>query len=155
MNIRPVKNSDTDQIIQIITDTFQEYGDRVCLEGCDSDLTDIESHYKLPEAAFVVVEDADEIIGCHAVQRIELDRFTFKRLYIREDKRGSGAGDLIFRWAIDKAQELGATEIEFWSDTRFVRAHRFFQKYGFEKGAARDMQDSFHPYSEFKFTRKF
>lgn len=154
MKIRPVRNSDTDEIVQIIRDTFQEYGDEVCLEGCDSDLTDLENHYKSPDAAFVVVEEGEAIIGCHAVVRLVDSRFTFKRLYIRQDKRGSGAGDMVFQWAMDKAEVLGASEIEFWSDTRFTRAHRFFEKYGFVQGAARDMDDSFHPYSEFRFALK-
>ena len=153
MKIRPVKNSDTDQVLKIISDTFEEYGDQVCLEGCDADLVDIEASYAYPDAAFVVVEGEGEVIGCHAVKRVDRDKFTFRRLYIRSDKRGTGAGDLVFNWAMDKAKELGASEIEFWSDTRFVRAHRFFEKYGFRKGPMRDMEDSFHPYSEFQFSR--
>lgn len=155
MNIRPVKNADSDQIIQIIDDTYQEYGDKVCLEGSESDLTNIEANYQFPDAAFVVMELNGEIIGCHAVKRIENSKFTFNRLYVRADKRGSGAGDLLFKWALEKAVELNATEIEFWSDVRFHRAHRFFDKYNFEKGHIRDMEDSHHPYSEYLFTRKF
>jgi putative acetyltransferase len=154
MHLRPVKNTDSDQIIQIIDDTYQEYGDRVCLDGSESDLKNIEANYQLPDAAFVVMELNGEIVGCHAVQRIENSTFTFKRLYVRADKRGSGAGDLLFKWAIEKAVALKATEIEFWSDVRFHRAHRFFEKYDFVKGHTRDMKDSHNPYSEYLFTRK-
>jgi len=155
MIIRPAINTDSEQLIQIIDDTYQEYGDRICLEGAESDLTDIEYHYQLPDAAFVVVELDAEIIGCHAVKRVEADKFTFKRLYVRSDKRGCGAGDILFEWGLKTAIELGADEVEFWSDVRFVRAHRFFEKFGFVKGPKRAMEDSYHPYSEYRFTRKF
>ena len=155
MKVRPATNTDRAAVIKIIGDTFQEYGDRLCLEGAESDLLDLEANYQEPDSAFVVVEIEDEIIGSHAVQRIEGGKFTFKRLYIRADNRGGGAGDFAFDWALKKARQLGAEEIEFWSDTRFKRAHRFFKKYHFIKGEERHMTDSFQPYSEFKFTRKF
>lgn len=111
MLLRSVKNSDSSEIIRIIDDTFREYGDRVCLDGSESDLKDIEAHYQLPDAAFVVLEDEGNLIGCHAVCRVDDNKFTFKRLYVRSDKRGSGAGDFLFEWALAKAVELTADDL--------------------------------------------
>ena len=55
-------------------------------------------------------------------------------------------------WAIDWAREAGFRRVEFWSDTRFARAHAFFGKLGFQtRGETRDMNDGFQPYSEFFF----
>lgn len=53
---------------------------------------------------------------------------------------------------IDWARDTGFERVEFWSDTRFERAHRFFEKFGFQKsGEVRDMTDSVVPYSEYFF----
>ena len=53
---------------------------------------------------------------------------------------------------IDWAKDQGIDRIEFWSDTRFERAHRFFAKFGFEKnGDVRSMDDSHEVYKEFFF----
>ncbi len=110
MHLRPVKNDDADQIIWIIDDTFQEYGDKICLEGSESDLNDIEHNYQSPDAAFVVLESEGEILGSHAIVRMEANKFTFRRLYVRADKRGMGAGDLLFEWAVEKAIEFNASD---------------------------------------------
>jgi putative acetyltransferase len=55
-------------------------------------------------------------------------------------------------WAIDYARSHGAERIEFWSDTRFERAHCFFQKFGFKTtGERRECDDSWEPYWEYFF----
>ncbi len=55
-------------------------------------------------------------------------------------------------WAVDWSREHGFRRAQFWSDTRFTRAHRFFEGYGFTKtGEVRDMDDGALPYSEFFF----
>ena len=52
--------------------------------------------------------------------------------------------------AIDWAVETGFERVEFWSDTRFQRAHRFFEKFGFQRsGEVRTMNDSHQEYQEY------
>ncbi|MEZ5299833.1 MAG: hypothetical protein R3F11_04075 [Verrucomicrobiales bacterium] len=46
----------------------------------------------------------------------------------------------------------GFREIQFWSDTRFTRAHRFFKRLGFEQGGIREMHDGALPYQEHFFS---
>ena len=54
---------------------------------------------------------------------------------------------------IDWARERGFREVRFWSDTRFERAHRFFEKFGFQQdGRVREMHDSHEPYSEYYYS---
>ena len=51
---------------------------------------------------------------------------------------------------IDWTKEAGFARVEFWSDTRFERAHRFFEKFGFERdGRIREMFDGVDPYQEY------
>ena len=77
---------------------------------------------------------------------------TFKRLYLDREFRGAGAGQELMQWNIDWVRQRGFERIEFWSDTRFDRAHRFFEKFGFEKsGEAREMNDSHQTYWEYPF----
>jgi RimJ/RimL family protein N-acetyltransferase len=50
---------------------------------------------------------------------------------------------------IDWAREQGFRMIEFWSDSRFERAHKYFAKFGFvHDGRVRTMTDGHAPYSE-------
>ena len=42
-------------------------------------------------------------------------------------------------WAVEWSREHGFRRVEFWSDTRFERAHRFFARYGFVRGGIREV----------------
>ena len=154
MNIRSATNNDFDVIFQIIDSAYFKFGDRVWLEGYDSDLTDIEKHYDGQGGAFVVLEQDDEIIGTHAVQPIDATKglITFRRLYLKPEYHGGEAGTLLFQWAIDWAKKNEFKRVEFWSDIRYTRAHAFFQKFGFAKtGEIQHLDDAPDPYSEYQF----
>lgn len=157
LQLRQGKKSDSEQLITLIDTVYREYGDVVNLNGADSDLLDIESKYLGAGGNFVVLTDGSKIVGSHAVH--PLDRVnglcTFRRLYLYREYRGSGSGHLLMDWAIQWAKYAGLKRVEFWSDTRFTRAHRFFAQLGFQKtGEVRDMDDGAMPYSEYFFFRE-
>jgi RimJ/RimL family protein N-acetyltransferase len=50
---------------------------------------------------------------------------------------------------IDWAKEQGMRRVEFWSDTQYLRAHRFFEKSGFTiTERVREMHDGLQPFRE-------
>ncbi len=154
MKLRPATNQDFDSIFRIIENAYCKFGDRVWLEGQDGDLIDIEGNYSGQGGAFVVLEQKREIIGTHAVRPIDLQNglITFRRLYLKPEYHGSEASQLLFQWAIDWASEPPFKRVEFRSDTRFKRAHSFFQKFGFLKtGDIQHMYNEPDPYSEYQF----
>ena len=56
-------------------------------------------------------------------------------------------------WAVGWSRDHAYSRVQFWSDTRFEQAHRFFERYGFTKtGETRNMDDGALPYSEYFFT---
>lgn len=154
-SVRPAINSDQDQVVKLIDDCYQQYGDRVILEGDDSDLLDIEGNYRNRQGEFIVVQNENgTVIGTHAVVPLDPESgiCTFRRLYLKTELRGTGLGKALMLWAIDWAHNAGFRRVEFWSDTRFTRAHAFFGKLGFQTtGEKRKMDDGIQPYSEFFF----
>lgn len=152
--LRPASNSDGESVIQLIDGVYREYGERMHLQQADRDLLDLEKAYSGRGGSFVVLEGAEGIVGCHAT--LPMDEATpwgtFRRLYLSSDLRGHGLGDVLMNWAIDWALQAGWKRIEFWSDSRFTRAHQFFGRFHFQRtGEVREMHDSYEPYSEFKF----
>ena len=80
---------------------------------------------------------------------------TFRRLYLAADLRGADWGRRLMQWALDWASTAGFQRVEFWSDTRFTRAHQFFEKLGFQRdGRTRQMDDGHMPYAEHFFYRE-
>jgi putative acetyltransferase len=157
MLLRPFSPADTTGIIALIDGVYREHGDEICLADADSDLLEIPARYLAPGGAFVVLDDQGAIRGSHAVLPFT-DRpgvCTFRRLYMDPAIRGSGWGETLMRWAFDWAQAHAFSRVEFWSDTRFTRAHRFFRRLGFvHDGQVREMHDGAMPYREFFFYRE-
>ena len=156
-SIRLATQADADGIIELIDGILKEYGDRICLTpgGSEADLLDIDGGYRAKGGEFWVLESVEEgighVVGTHATrpdpEREEV--CTFKRLYLHSKFRGTNWGRELMQVTIDWARDSGSKRVEFWSDTRFKRAHRFFEKFGFQKSdEERHMTNSVVPYSE-------
>lgn len=161
LKIRLATNDDCDGIVEVIDNVLKEYGDRICITpgGSEADVLDIDAGYRDYGGEFWVLEGVEDgqsrIVGTHATRpdkENSKEICTFKRLYLRKDLRGTAWGRELMQVTIDWARESNFKRVEFWSDTRFERAHRFFEKFGFQKsGEVRHMTDSTVPYSEYFF----
>jgi len=156
VKIRTATNADSEEIIALISSIYDEYGEVMYTDGADKDLLDINHHYQNSGGDFVVLEnDQKRIVGSHATLPKDQSEglITFRRLYLEKSMRGSGSGKTLMDWAVNWAKDHKYKRIEFWSDTRFKRAHKFFETCGFQKtGEIRDMNDGALPYSEYFFS---
>jgi putative acetyltransferase len=139
--------------VALVDAVYREYGDAVDVDGYDRDLLDVERHYAYAGGAFVVLEADGEVVGAHAAKPVDVKEgiVTFRRLYVRDRFRGRGAGPALMDWALEWSKEHGFDRVEFWSDTRFTRAHRFFGRYGFVRGEIRHMDEGPLVFSEYRF----
>ena len=153
IELRTATSDDQPGIIALIDAVFREYDDQIWLEGCDADLADLDGNYFRPGGHFWVLDDAGRIVGSHAALPTETPGVcTFRRLYLAAALRGAGWGDRLMQHNLDWARQQGFRRVEFWSDTRFARAHEFFQRLGFQRGAAiRDVHDGWQPFQEYFF----
>ena len=55
------------------------------------------------------------------------------RVYVMPDRHGSGLGAALLETAEGYARRSGASVYELWTDTRFTRAHRFYEKHDYRK----------------------
>ena len=148
--LRPFSEDDQDSVIALIDRAYHEYGDRLCLHGADQDLTDIPGTYLQPGGSFIVLA-GETILGSHAMLPLDVENgiCTFRRLYLDSSLRGTGWGEKLMDWAMKHARREGFRRVEFWSDTRFTRAHHFFERIGFQRdGRIREMTDGWIPYQE-------
>lgn len=64
------------------------------------------------------------------------------RVYVHPDAHGAGLAATLLETAERHAVAAGATELVLWTDTRFERAHRFYEKHGYIRtGRTRDLHD--------------
>lgn len=154
--LRTATEADVPGIVALVDAAYHEYGDCVHLDDADRDLLTAHTGYAALGGEFVVLVAGAQVVGTHAIVPLpeQPGVCTFRRLYLGAELRGTGAGEQLMQWALDRALELGFRRVEFWSDTRFARAHRFFAKYGFVRdGRTRTMHDSWEPYREYFYGR--
>ncbi len=157
--LRPATENDQPGIVKLIDEVLREYNDRICLADAEADLQDLRTNFADKGGVFWVLSETKTakppvIIGSHAGLPDPDQEMVcnFKRLYLAKPFRGSEWGERLMQVAVDWAIEKKFRRVEFWSDTRFQRAHNFFQKFGFQKtGQIRSMNDALQPYQEFFF----
>lgn len=136
--LRPVTDCDAEKLFKLVGDCFSEHeGVYLEREGLDADLKAYASHMlEAGGQAFVVdgpKDGNDEILALVSYVQNEGGRSVLKRIYLSNKLRGSGAGLTLLHHVEDLAQKGGASEIELWTDSRFTRAHRFYEREGYVK----------------------
>jgi|GEM_PF-174649 len=131
--IRPALDSDAEGIISLVDRCFSEYeGVYLDVDGEEPILKTFNSGFKAMGGRSWVLEKAGAVQACigwsPVVGGIEL-----KKLYLDQNLRGQGLANSMLDLILDAAHRYGTQHIELWSDTKFKRAHRFYEKNGFER----------------------
>ena len=148
--LRFATNEDSPGVLSLIESVFQEFDYVASAEHGENDLTNLDRDYFGKGGAFWVMEADSRIVGTHgALRGRENGICTFRRLYLAKDFRGGDYGRQLMQIAINWARENQMHRIEFWSDIKFSRAHRFFAKFGFVgTDELRSSHDGLQPYVE-------
>jgi GNAT superfamily N-acetyltransferase len=142
-SLRPVRDSDAQDLIGLITLCFAEYPG--CFFDPHGDMPDVVRPAQSPlalEGQFLVVEDATgRVCACIGLDFPEPQTAEIHRLYVRPDAQGRGLGKLLTARMEDFARSRAATRIILWSDTRFTSAHAMYEKLGYARGVTRSLGD--------------
>ena len=135
--LRPGRDDDAPGIIALITECWLEYpGCVMALDGENPELRALASHFARHDGALWVAEDgAGEIVGVVGAKSLGGDVWELCRMYVAAPLRGSGLADQLAASVFAFVQAQGGVRLELWSDTRFTRAHRFYERHGFQRGA--------------------
>ncbi len=92
-----------------------------------------------PNQNLIVVENKNkEIIGTLQLSFIQYltyqggIRAQIEAVRIRDNQRGKGIGEKMFKWAIEKSKERGAHLLQLTTDKKRPEALRFYEKLGFK-----------------------
>ena len=148
--LRPARDSDSAGVIGLIAGVFAEY------EGCVLDVDREEPELRAPATnydRFWVVDDDGEIVGCSACS-LRLPVVEMKKIYLDARHRGKGWGRRLIGIIEKTADDLGATRLEAWSDTRFTQAHSVYEHLGYERGPSTRFLHDISQTEEYFFSRE-
>ena len=141
--IRPGRDADADGFIALIGACWGEYpGVVLDVDGEVPELRALASYYAGKGGALWAAEDAGAIVGMIGVAPHSDDAWEIVRLYMLPRHRGTDLAPRLLATAESHARQAGATRLLLWSDTRFGRAHRFYEKQSYVRsGPIRVLHD--------------
>jgi len=94
-----------------IRELFQEYADALgfdlCFQDFETELAELPGAYAPPGGRLLLAQHGDKVVGCVALRPIDETACEMKRLYLRPEARGLGAGRALATAVIDEAREIG------------------------------------------------
>ncbi|MDQ0315261.1 GNAT family N-acetyltransferase [Amorphus orientalis] len=153
-HLRPALDGDGPALGGIIATIFADYPGCYFVEEELPELAAPASHFAGLGGSLWVVEAGGQVVGSLAVAptRDPQVHELFK-VYLARSARGRGLARQLLARAEATARERGARRLRLWTDTRFVEAHRFYERNGFERLPVRralaDASDTW----EFAYTR--
>lgn len=131
--LRAVADSDSAALIGLIEACWAPY------PGCVLDVDAEEPWLLAPAAAYAewggvmwVATLDGAVVGCVGFKPY-LNLAELKSLYVAAAARRRGLGERLTRLVEDAARRLGHRRIELWSDTRFIDAHRLYERLGYRR----------------------
>ena len=141
--IRRGRDTDADALIALIATCWTQYpGIRMDVDGEMPELRALAAYYATAGGALWVAETGGQITGMIATRPLQATTHEICRVYVLPNLHGSGLGDTLLTMAEAHAVAAGATRLVLWSDTRFDRAHRFYEKHSYVRsGPVRVLND--------------
>ncbi len=129
MLLRPGLDGDADGFIALIGRCWADYpGCVLDLEHEERELFALESYCAGHGGALWTAEEQGAVVGMAAILPAGDGVWELKKLYVHPDLHGAGLGQDLLDRAEAHAAAVGAVRLVLWSDTRFTRAHRFYEK---------------------------
>jgi N-acetylglutamate synthase-like GNAT family acetyltransferase len=133
--IRDARDDDAAGLIALIGATFAEY------PGCVLELDHEMPQLKAIATAFAelggrfwTAERDGVVVGCGGIAPAhDPSGAELKHLYVSKAVRRAGLGTAFVRLVEEEAGRRAAAFVELWSDTRFLDAHRLYERLGYAR----------------------
>jgi GNAT superfamily N-acetyltransferase len=144
VRLRPGLDTEAAGFIALIAACWSQYPGIVFdIDGEMPELRALASHYTDKGGALWTAEAGGQIIGMVATVPHDAATWEICRVYTMPSTHGSGLGERLLNTAEAHARLAGAARLVLWSDTRFDRAHRFYEKHGYLRhGPIRVLHDA-------------
>jgi GNAT superfamily N-acetyltransferase len=126
--LRPGRDGDAPGLITLLTACWLEYPG--CVVDVDGELPELHAlaTYFADAGGTLFVSELDgRIVGSVGTRPLADGAWELCKMYVDAGQRGSGLAQALLAAAEAHAVAGGATAMKLWSDTRFTRAHRFYE----------------------------
>lgn len=134
--IREIKQSDNADIARVIRKVLIDLGvPKVGTAYADTALDHMFENYDVPRAAYFLVEQNGEVLGCAGVAQLENydgNCCELQKMYLLEEARGKGVGSQLMTICLTKAKIFGFEQMYLETMPYMKAAQILYKKSGFE-----------------------
>jgi GNAT superfamily N-acetyltransferase len=141
--IRPGCDADGPAFIALIRACWSAYpGVRLDVDAEMPELRALATYYTGQAGALWAAEAGGQVVGVIATRPLDRQAWEVCRVYVDPALHGSGLGHALLDQAELHGIAGGAERLMLWTDTRFDRAHRFYEKRSYVRhGPVRVLRD--------------
>ncbi|MFN0123991.1 MAG: GNAT family N-acetyltransferase [Blastocatellia bacterium] len=130
--IRPAAGKrDIETARELFIEYSQTLGIDLCFQGFAAELAGLPGDYAPPGGCLLLAETADGAIGCVALRRLDEDSCEMKRLYLRPQHRGAGAGLALTQAVIAESRRMGYARLRLDTLPSMRKAQALYRALGF------------------------
>ena len=132
-----IKRAQTKAEIQEVESLFREYESflnvDLCFQNFEDELANLPGKYSPPRGDLLIGLDGKKIVGCVAVRKLDDDICEMKRLFVRQESRGTGLGRQLAKEIIVISQKLGYLLMRLDTLDKLTEAMHLYKTLGFKK----------------------
>jgi GNAT superfamily N-acetyltransferase len=141
--LRAGRDGDGPDVIALLTECWLEYpGCVVDIDGEVPELHALASYFAAAGGEMWVAEAEGRVVGMIGTRPLANGEWELCKLYAYAGQRGSGLARNLYAAMLAHVRAEGGTGVRLWTDTRFERAHQFYEKLGFvQQAGVRELHD--------------
>jgi len=128
---------ETPQQIEEVRRLLREYeaslNVSLCFQGFEKELAELPGDYAPLRGRLLLECDGDQLAGCVALRELDEETCEMKRLYLRPEFRGQGAGRRLARAVIQEARTLGYKRMRLDTLAAMQEAKALYESLGFKR----------------------
>jgi len=129
--------AETPEQIEEVRRLLREYeaslGVSLCFQGFERELATLPGEYAPPAGRLLLAFETGQAVGCVALRKLDDETCEMKRLYLRPEFRGKGAGRLLALAIIDEARKIGCNKMRLDTLPSMREAIALYESLGFKR----------------------
>ncbi len=131
--LQAVSEDDFQKARGLIEEYAASLGVDLEFQNFSHELDTLAEEYGAPSGCLLLAQEAEQLLGCVALRKIDADTCEMKRLYVSPIGRGRGAGRALANALIAEARKLGYERMRLDTLPSMREARRLYASLGFRE----------------------